>query len=190
MDIFSYISLHNLDNWVYVVLFFGMFIDANLSILFSVFLFSQSSHAFSAVIFLPVILGGFVEQFALVYLGEKLQKNDRLAGWANKLTSKFDAHLQNNVFRSLLLSKFIIGLHRAVLIRMGMLGIKWKVFAKATLKSTFIWLLTVGILGFIFSESYKALSKYFEYTGFLLLFVFIIFFILEFFISRRLKKDI
>ncbi len=190
MDLITYIYSNELYGIVYVIMFFGMFIDANLTILSSIFLFTESHGIFSQAIFLPVILGGFAEQFVLVFIGWHLRSKEKIAVWADRVVGKYDSHLTGNIFRSLLLSKFVLGLHRAVLIRIGMLKLSWQDFLKATLKSTLIWLFIVGFLGFAFSKSYQILAEYFNYAGLLLLTLFLVFVILEILVSRKLKKDI
>jgi len=189
MDLSQLFTDPQLHNYAYALLFLGMFIDANLTILGSVFLFSQGLLN-PAVVFLPVVLGAFVEQFGLYSLGEHWGQRDRISLWVGKVVEGFDRHLTKNIFRSLLISKFALGLHRSVLIRLGMLKVDLKNFAQATLKSTGIWLLTVGALGFIFSSSYKILLNYFKYAGLLVLLLLGLFFVLQYFVSRRLKKDL
>lgn len=188
MDVF----LNNIAHFsqaIYEVIFFGMFVEANVTTLGSSVLISYKILNPFFIVCL-VIAGAFAEQYALYFLGRGLSRSKFLEYHVNRLVAKYDGHFTHKTFRSLLVSKFIFGLHRAVLIRCGMLKISLKHFTAATLRSTTIWLLFFFILGFIFSASYNSLKHYLKYGELALLIVSAIIFVLEYSISKRLQKDL
>ena len=182
-------SIAHFSHAIYAVLFFGMFVEANLTTLSSAILISHKIlNPFFRIIL--VLAGAFAEQYTLYFVGRWMGKSEFLQHHVNRMLSKYDQHFTHRTFRSLLISKFIFGLHRGVLIRCGMLKISPKQFTQATLRSTTIWLAVFFILGFIFSASYNSLKHYIKYGELALLIVIGVIFLLEYFISKYLKKDL
>jgi membrane protein DedA with SNARE-associated domain len=177
------------QSYSYIVLFLGMFIDANVTILASVFVAGVGQFKTSLLMGV-VVAGALLEQLGWYGIGRFLAKKDFLAKWADRLVGRYDRHLLNRTFHSLLLSKFILGIHRATLVRCGMLKISLSEFLKASLPATAVWLLVVGILGLFFRSSYNILKNYIHYAGAILLALFLILVVIEFYISRRLKKEL
>lgn len=181
--------VENWHGWSYALLFLAMFIDANLTILASVFLISVG--ALNSYLLMGImIFGAYVEQMWWFAIGRYLGKKELVAEWAARLVGHYDRHLLNSSFRSLVFTKFVFGLHRAVLVRYGMMNHEFSKFFKASAKSTAVWLVIIISLGFGFSESYKILSEYINYAGYFLLVCLILFFAAQYFVSRRLKKDL
>ncbi len=189
MDLTIFQQFHPAQEFVYAALFLGMFLEANVTILTGTFFISRGSlNPFLAII--VIIFGAFSEQFLLFWAGEHLGRSEKITKLVSRLTDRYDQHLISRTFHSLLLSKFIYGLHRAVLVRIGMLHIGWKKFTRATLASTSLWLLSVGSLGFVFSASYGVLKHNIKFAELILLSIVIFIFILDYFISKRLKQNL
>lgn len=187
LDSIEFVSF--LNNWPYVVVFFGMFIDANITIITSAVLIGRNILGPFAAIF-TILIGGISEQFFWYWTGRKLGKRQFIMKWADKLSQKYDSHFIEKTFHSLIISKFIYGLHRVALIRVGMLNLGFKKFIKASLPSTIIWLIVVGLIGFFFSASFDVLKHYLKYGELVLLFVVILYVAIDIFISRYLKKEL
>lgn len=189
MDLNFLTTLPHFSGLLYAALFVGMFVEANLTIVACAFLILR--HLINPFFGIPlVIAGGFFEQYALYFLGLHLGQKEKLAHYVNKVIGRYDSHFIHNTFRSLLVSKFIYGLHRLVLIRTGMLKISLEHFTKSTIKSTGLWLLSFFILGFVFSASYAFIKHYFKYGEVALLIVFAVFFTVEYLLSKNLRKDL
>lgn len=178
-----------LKNWPYVVVFFGMFIDANITIITSAVLIGRNILGPFAAIF-TIFIGGISEQFFWYWAGRKLGKRQFIMKWADKLSHRYDRHFIEKTFHSLVISKFIYGLHRVALIRIGMLNLQFSKFIRASLPSTVIWLIVVGLIGFFFSASFDVLKHYLKYGELVLLFVVVLYVAIDIFISRYLKKEL
>lgn len=182
-------SFLHLGIWTYVILFFAMFFDANLMIIIGIFAISSgwlNSWAIAGVI----IFGAYLEQLAWFGVGRLMKKSSFLSLWATKVIGRYDEHLINRSARSLLLTKFIYGTHRATLLRYGMLDFLFVKFVKSSAIAVFFWLGIMGIFGFAFSLSYLALKTYLKYAQFGLLAIVVIFFSIQYFVSKSLKKEL
>ncbi len=174
---------------IYAALFFGMFFEANVTILTGMFLITQG-RVNPALAVILIAGGGYGEQFLHYLLGLYLSKHDRVTRWAAKITGRYDSRLQHNPFRYLVISKFVYGFHRAVLIRLGMLKVSVREFVKASVPATAIWLTAISTLGLVFSYSYNILKNYIKYAELVLLGLVIAFFIAEYFVSKRFENDL
>ncbi|MBI5530725.1 MAG: hypothetical protein HY918_04490 [Candidatus Doudnabacteria bacterium] len=174
---------------VYGALFLGMFVEANITILAGAVLISQRLFNPGGVVGI-LALGAFLEQFFYYVIGLFLARTGRLADWINKTVGKYDSHFLHKTFRSLIVSKFVYGFHRAVLMRCGMLKIGFRKFLQATIKSTTLWLLIILSLGLAFGVSVEAINKFlaFGQEGFLAIFV--LFFLGQYLLNRRLQKEL
>lgn len=175
--------------WTYAILFFAMFFDANLVIIIGVFLIS--SGRFNPWVIAGVIISGaYLEQLTWFGVGRLMKKSSFLSRWATKAVGRYDGHLVNRSVRSLLLTKFIYGVHRATLLRSGMLELPFKKFCKSSAVAVVFWLSIVGAFGFVFSYSFLALKIYLKYAELGLLAIVVIFFSVQYFISKSLKKEL
>lgn len=175
--------------WTYPLMFLAMFFDANIMILAATFLISAGVLN-PYLLSLIVIIGAYAEQVWWFFLGRLLKRNNFLNRWGGRLVGRYDKHLLNRPFHSLVITKFIYGVHRATLMRFGMLNFPVKNFAKSSLLATATWLAIVAGIGFSLSESYKALNRYLKYGEFGLLFLLVLALVTQYFVSRRLRKEL
>lgn len=172
-----------------MILFFAMFFDANLMIIIGIFVISSgrlNPWAIAGII----ISGAYLEQLVWFGVGRLMKKSSLLSRWVTKAVGRYDTHIINRSIRSLLLTKFIYGTHRATLLRSGMLDIAFKKFSKSSAVVVVFWLGIVGTFGFAFSLSYFAVKTYLKYAEFGLLAIVIIFFSAQYFVSKSLKKEL
>ncbi len=189
MSFVEFIQAHHAQNIVYLVLLVGMFTDAALVIFIAIFLMAQRALNIPATIGI-IIVGTLLEQLLWYWIGSRLGKFNGLVRWTDRLAQPFDRHILEKPFRTLVISKFVYGLHRAVLARAGMLGLHFKTYVRDSFLSTFIWLAALGGIGYGFSASYSALSRYMNYAEIIPLVLVIIYFIVDYYISKRLKKTL
>lgn len=189
MNFLQTVQLSHLQPLLYAAVFVGMFFDAVITTFTTIFFVSTSK--LSGYIAIPLLaVGIYSEQLFYYWLGTYLNRHERLTAWAKRLAAPFDRHLQHKTFRTLLISKFVYGLHRAVLIRSGMLGLPKKFFAKQAVTIGAIWLLVVGGLAFLFGRSYEQFKRKFGYAEAGVVVMLIIILVSEYFISKKLKKDL
>ncbi len=176
MEIFNYLLAHNLDILVYTFFVLGMLVEGLLFALTVIFLISVGSVP-AVPSLLCVLFGAMLEQWLLYYTGKRLANFPRVSLWVNKIAGRFDKHIENRTTHVFVISKFIYGVHRAILIRTGMLNLPMKQFVRASIISVVFWLAVIGLLSYSFSEY---LFKFIHYSRFVdvLPFVMIIFFLL------------
>ncbi len=189
MTITDFIQGQHVHSIVYVVVFLLVIFDAALVVFAAMFLVLQGSLS-PVPTAVALVLGVIGEQLLWYWIGHKLKNWSRLMNFLDKAARPFDKHLVGNPRRTLALSKFIYGIHRAMLVRAGMLNINFKRYFYITLYCTFLWLGAIGGLGLAFASSYEALKNYLKYAELIPLGLVIIYFIVDLRLAKRLKKQL
>ena len=174
----------------YLAVFLAMMIEGDLFLFTAAFLTHQGF--FDPVLMFVTIVCGTLSGDLLWFWGGLRLRQQRgwVEHWTKKMAEPFDEHLQMRTFRTIFLSKFIYGLHHAILVRAGMLRMKLGKFIQIDFASTLIWVLIVGGLGFVSSLSFDRVRhqiKFFEGT---LLVVFVGFVAISYLISYTAKKKL
>jgi membrane protein DedA with SNARE-associated domain len=110
--------------------------------------------------------------------------------WARKIAGPFDEHLRERTFHTIFLSKFIYGVHHAILIRAGMLRMRLDKFIKIDFASSVTWIVVVGGLGFISSLSFDRIRHQIKFLEGALLIAFIGFLLISYLISYEAKRKL
>lgn len=189
MDLLSFIQLHHLHTAIYLLIFLLVVFDAAITVFAAMFLLVEGAISFVPTLAVLVV-GVFSEQLLWYEIGRRLGHSEKLMSWLDKPARPFDRFLLARPFRTLALSKFIYGIHRAMLVRAGMLKINFKNYVGIALVCTVLWLGVIGGIGFAFSTSYVALKNYIKYAELVPLFLVIIYFFVDWRISKRLKNEI
>ncbi len=188
MEFVHFIHAHHLSVLAYGALFFGMVLEATAVLLGGIFLTVQG--ILSPVIAIPILIAGaLTEQLFLYAIGFSLGSSPKVSRWVNNVVKRFDPHMIDKTFRTIVISKFLYGLHRAVLIRAGMLKIPIKTFIQYSFTATFIWLVVYGVFGFVISLFFSKLKNYIKYAEFAPLVVFVLFFVIQYGITKLFQKS-
>ena len=174
----------------YLVVFIVMILEGDVALFAAGFLTHQEFFQF-----LPIIL----TLFSGVFLGDNLWY--RLGNWLNNSTSfferwiekiakPFDEHLRNKPIRTIFISKFTYGFNKAMLMRAGALGIKWKKLEESDLLATFFWIIIVGGLGYASSASLIAIKKYLRFGEIAFAIGIVVFIIIEFLVTKKAKRKL
>ena len=124
-------------------------------------------------------------------LGSWLKNSTRFfTRWVEKIAKPFDENLRNRPLRTIFISKFTYGFNHAILVRAGALGIKWKKLEESDLLATIVWVFIVGGLGYASSASLFYFKKYLRFGEIALLIGLILFCTLEYFVTRKSKKEL
>src|SRR5574340_1102306 len=147
-----------------LIIFIGMLFEGNATLFAASFLASRGL-VNPLLAFLAVFLGALIEEIGWYWFGQRINGSSHwLSRWARKLTEPFNDHLLQKPFRTLLISKFIYGLHRAVMTKAGILGLNTKTFLKDVSLMLLVWIGVVGGLGFLAGASVNLVSRYFRYA--------------------------
>lgn len=190
MEGFLTTHLQAWGNYPYLIIFIGMLLEGNVTLFTTAFLLSHG--AFNPLAALATVFAGAMAEDTLwFWIGRSVnQQGSKLADWAKKITSPFSEHLMHRRFRTLLISNFVYGIHRAVLFRAGMERFPLRIF-KDVAVTLLIWIFAVGALGFAAGGAVGLVGKYFKYAQFVLLGVIIIvFFVERYIISDKLRKKL
>lgn len=187
--IFNFIQIHHTNPAIYLLIFLAMVFDAALTVFAAIFLAVSG-----ALLIIPTIivlfLGTLGEQMLWYWVGKHLGRWKKLMSLLDGPAKPFDKHLINRPAHTLTLSKFIYGIHRAMLVRAGMLHIEFRRYAKIAAVSSSLWLLVLGLFAVGFSASYQVLKEYISYAELIPLGFVVIYFIVDIVISRKLKKNL
>lgn len=173
----------------YLLIFVGMLIEGNITMFAVGFLLNNPAINPFGLVF-TALLGAYTEQFFWFWFGSQIKNsNSRFANWLIKKSNHFDDHFLHRPKTTLLLSKFIYGVHRAAIARAAVLEINIKTYLKHITPVMLLWFLVIGGIGYGLGQSYGLIQKYFKWAEFLLLGVVIFVFVLQrYVISGKLRK--
>lgn len=170
---------------LYLILFFGMFIEGEMMLIFAgVLVRSRNIHYFDtiAIAFAAVLL----HDVGYWYIGKRLamMKREKFLGIDLKKAEKFFTKLKEREGLYIFTSKFAWGLNRFVLISSGYFQTKLKKLVKYSTGAAIIWTTTLVSLGYIFAEQTAILKKDIRIVaiGFAALFLVV------FYVEHLLKK--
>lgn len=175
---------------VYVIIFIGIALEGDL-ILFTSAFFADQGFLDPALVFGVTLLGVFTRDLMWYEVGKKLAHSQNwLAVRAKKMAEPFDDHLHERLFHSVLIAKFVYGLHLAIVMRIGALKIPVREFFRVDTLATIVWIIVVGGLGFLSSRSIILFSAedYLQYTEVALAGAIIAYLIFHSIIGRISKK--
>jgi membrane-associated protein len=142
--------------WAYAIIPFGVVTEGDLTLLFSgIFAHLGTLNFF---IILPLaLLGAVAKSLIGYYIGLTLNRKypeHRFLKFIERRVLEYLPHIKEKPFWSLLVSKFLYGffaINYFVLIFMGYIKANFKKYFLYELISSFIWIIAVVLLGYIFS---------------------------------------
>lgn len=189
MEFFDFIQSHNIEYLAYAAVALGMLLEGTVFLLAAVFLVARG--VLNPVwTLIAALAGAFSEELIWYYIGSKLTDISRLSPWINKLVGGFDEHIRNKTLHTLIFSKFVYGIHRAVAARAGMLKVDFQKFLANAALAIIFWIAVIGGIAYVFNASFLKLEKYIRYVELVPLIVMVIFFSAAKVLSARLKKNL
>lgn len=181
-------QLYELRPVLYALLFVGMMIEGE-AILFTAILL-VSRHVLDPVMVVITSLSGlFIGDFLWYFVGLRLlPRFPRLGKAVNRITRSFNRLLQHKPFRLIFVSKFIYGIHHAVLIKAGSMGMKLRQYAKLIIVVDLLWYTIIITAGSLFSQSIGHFKHYLKYTEILFLLAVVVFIVIEQTISNLSER--
>ncbi|MFA6254375.1 MAG: VTT domain-containing protein [Candidatus Paceibacterota bacterium] len=155
----------------------GMLIEGDITWFTLAFLTSQGF--FDLQLMLLVVFGGTVASDTLFFfIGRWIKHLPKFVFvWSDKISRPFDKHINHRPLQTLLISKFTYGVHKPILVRMGMNGRSYWDFMKVDLPSIFTWLAVIGSLGYFSGLSFFIVQRYLRYAEIGLLVGLVVFFV-------------
>src|SRR3989344_386151 len=173
----------------YLAVFVAMIFEGDLFLFAAAFLTHQGF--FDPYKMLVTLFSGSICGDLLWYwLGLKLNGSSRFTAFAGKIAAPFDEHLIQRPLHTIFISKFIYGVHHAILVRAGMLRIRLDRFLRIDISAIGAWVLIVGGLGFVSSYSFDRMRHSIKFIEFGLLAVFVVFLVISYLISYEAKKKL
>lgn len=189
MDSFLLNYLVLWEKFAYVLIFIGIVLEGDIVLFVSAFL-AYSGFLNGWYVFLIAFFGAVIGDLFSYKIGYWLNNWSRLF---NKFIDRFrflDSHLEARPFHTIFISKFTYGFHRLLFFRAGILNFNLKKLLEYDLASIMVWLIIVWGLGYFSGASFSIVKKYFRFTEFGLLIFVAIFFIFEYFIGKKSKKEL
>lgn len=174
----------------YAIIFLGMILEGDALLFIAGFLTHQG--VFELLPILATVCGGvFIGDNLWFELGVRWKNSSsRLMQWVEKLAKPFDLHLQTKPLRTIFISKFTYGFNHAILVRAGILGIRWKKLEESVLLADLFWIFIVGGLGYLSSASFARFKHILGFTEAALALGLAGFIFLELFLTRQSKKKL
>ncbi|MEK7634495.1 MAG: VTT domain-containing protein [Patescibacteria group bacterium] len=189
MDSYLLDYLVLLGKFAYLLIFIGIILEGDIVLFASAFLAYNGFFNKWYILFIA-FFGAIIGDFLWYKAGYRL---NNLSSLFNKFINRFkflDNHLTVRPFHTIFISKFTYGFHRLLFMRAGILNFDLVKLFKYDLISVVVWLIIVWGLGYFSGASFLIVKKYFRFTEIGLLVFVLIFFILEYFLSKRSKKEL
>ena len=177
------------QKFAYLLIFIGIVLEGDIILFASAFLAYKGFFNLWYVLFIA-FLGANIGGLFWYKTGYWL---NNLSSLFNKFINRFkflDNHLEVRPFHTIFVSKFVYGFHTLIFMRAGILNFNLVKLFKYNLIPNIVWIIVILGLGYFSGASFLIVKKYFRFTE-IGLFVFIlIFFILEYFLSKKYKKKL
>lgn len=177
--------VENHETLIYVIIFFGVFIEGE------VVSISSGILAHLGALNIPLTLacvffGGLAKTFAGYSLGKFLFKrfnHNKFFTYMQKKVKGFLPRFKEKPFWSIFISKFILGANHIVILFSGFERIDYKKYLKAEIISTIIWAPGMVALGYFFSYTALHVSREIWRFSMVVLVLFILFILFDRLIS-------
>lgn len=174
----------------YALAFVAMIVEGDVAIFIAGFL-TQFGYFDPIVTFLVLYAGALFGDSLWYLLGVYFKYLPLfLNRWVERIAPPFDDHLINKTFRTIFISKFTYGLHRAFFVRAGMLDLSLKKFSTVDAIASVPWILIVGGLGYISAASSIYLKGYLHAAEILLLIALVLFITFQHYIGKLSKRKL
>lgn len=167
--------INGLGNWLYLLVFVGMILEGNITMLIVGFLLKTGEGNLYFFLLFAAFFGELTESLLWYWVGTKIKNHgSKIASWVVVKTGHFDEHFINRPKTALLISKFIYGLYRAAAIRVGILENDIKKYLKQIIPIIILWMAVIGSVGFALGAAFSLMEKYLRYAELILLILFVL----------------
>ncbi|MEK7581994.1 MAG: DedA family protein [Patescibacteria group bacterium] len=174
-SIISFFELHTIA--AYLILFLMMVIEGETFLIIAGVLSHLGALKFYYVVTIALI-GVLIGDVLWYSIGILLKRDGlpkifvQLIHTAERVVDKLLPHFKTKPITSLILAKFIYGTNHATLIMAGLMKMSFRLFMKAEIIASVIWVFTFSTLGYLFG--YAAIQLSHKVSVFLLVILFLI----------------
>ncbi len=183
-------SRSSIVRMLYLLIFLGMLFEGDL-FLFTSFFLARTGVFNLGYLIIICFVGAFLGDLGWRALGRhRFPIFTRVYPWVERLTKPFANHLLNRPLRTLAISKFTYGLHRAVLIRSGMLPIPLGEFIKDDLLAIWLWGLPIALVGYFSGHLFFLIRYYLRYAEISLVLALVLFYLVSHYLSAMSRQKL
>ncbi len=154
-----------------------MLIEGDVTWFTLAFLTSQGFFNLGLMLFI-IFWSVVVSDTLFFFIGRSIHRLPRFVKvWSDKIAQPFDRHIHSRPLQTLLISKFAYGVHKPILVRMGMIDKSYWEFMRQDIPSIFTWVAIIGSLGYFSGLSFFLVQQYLHYAEVGLLVGLIVFFV-------------
>jgi len=172
----------------YLAAFIGMIVEGD-AFLFAAAFITQSG-VFNPFIMWATLVSGAVIGDVLWYkLGHRLENSEsRPVRWIGRIAKPFDQRLVSRPIHTLFVSKFVYGIHHAIVMRAGALSVNLREFIRYDTISSVLWVTIIGGLGYFSGASFIYVRHSIRFAEVGLLIALVVFITLERLVAWQMKK--
>jgi membrane protein DedA with SNARE-associated domain len=175
---------------IYLFLFVGLLIEGE-AVLFITAFIAHQSRVHPGLLITLAYTSAVIGDYLWYSFGKTLaQKNNFMASWAKRAVKPINALIPRHPTQALFLTKFMYGIHRAVLVKVGMEKMPTGYFLKRDILAAMVWVTVVGFLAFWFNSSLQIVSHYLRYTEVVFLIGLFVFFALGHVSAMLVSREI
>lgn len=177
------------ESLVYVIIFFAVLIEGDISLLvFGALSRSRAVHFSQA---LPIAIAAAIIHDVLFW---------RLGGYLSRMKRKkflflnfekmgtFLDQVKSNIGLYILLSKFAWNFNRVVLVSSGYIGTQFDKLIRYSLISACLWVTSFMSLGYVFADQTRIFRQRIEVSGLLMMGIVIAIILFEIYLKKTLKR--
>lgn len=185
----SFVEAHRFIG--YVILFAGMLLEGETILIGAGILVHL--RAFDPLdTFFIALAGSFIGDFLWYYLGTFLfyrYSESKIINYAKRNILRIFPNFEYKPFWSIVISKFIYGANRSMLMLCGFSKVKLSLFAKAEVLASPVWIAISLTLGYILSYAALNITHRLKFFGIIVALAIVIFLAIEHFILVRARAS-
>lgn len=181
-------SIHVWQPLGYVLVFVGMLFEGDAILFATIFLIHQGFFAAVPASILAVA-GALIGDAMWFAIGRKIKSSEKwLKKTFDKMAGRFDKYVRHKPTEMLFVSKFIYGLHRAILLRYGESDITFRKYMSRDTVATFFWMTVVAAVAIGASSYAIAFRHDIKFVGRVLIVGIVLVFALEQVLGYAMQK--
>jgi membrane protein DedA with SNARE-associated domain len=162
MDTLIFNSINAYGPEIYLLIFLGLMIEGE-GVLFAAF-YLVHQEKLDLPVLLMVAVSGVIAGDNLWFLSGRLVRRVPLLGKIlKKVPAAIDEFIRTRAALTIIVSKFLYGFHRPILLYLHGAGVKYPDFLKGDVPAALLWVGVMSTAGYFFSSSLVLIRENFKY---------------------------